>query len=310
MTEKTISRRRLVQASALSATVFGASAQGAAAAAADIKAENKGKVAFITGGARGIGLRTAEVLANTGANIVLFDAPTHNPGLVYPVSTPAELNEAKKKIEALGAECLAVQGDVRNADQLNGAVENTVSRFGSLDIAFANAGILQTGPLENHTDDDIDNLLAINIGGVAKTIRAVTPQMREQNGGRIIATSSVAGRRGTEGVSVYSATKWAVISLIKTAALELGASNISCNAVCPTAIKTDMLDYVANAIDPERSTNEVMAEFVQFMHRLPVGPLDPVDLANVVAFLASEQSAHITGAAIDIDAGFGANNVA
>src|SRR5687768_9060750 len=146
----------------------------------------KNEVVFITGGARGIGLATAEVFAKTGVNVVIYDIVSQIESVQYPLASQQDLEKAKTKIESYGVKCLAIKGDVRSTSQLDDAVSKCMATFGQIDYLVANAAVVNMGPLESTSDDIMESMLAINVGGVAKTIRAVAPIMKKQGRGRIV----------------------------------------------------------------------------------------------------------------------------
>ncbi|MEM6379935.1 MAG: SDR family NAD(P)-dependent oxidoreductase, partial [Bacteroidota bacterium] len=216
-----------------------------------------GKTAFITGGARGIGLAIAEEMAQAGANIVLFDiASGQIPHVGYTVATESDLQSAKAKIEALNVKCLAIKGDVRKLDELKNAMLRTVSTFGSLDIVVANAGVTQAGSIEEFSAEEVNVVYDINVSGVIKTTQAAAPIMKQQSFGRIIFIASALGRMGNELFPIYASSKWAVIGFAKSAALTYGKDNIMCNVVSPGLVRTKLADnpYILNKMMPNDPT--------------------------------------------------------
>ena len=191
---------------------FMAGAAGAGAALAGLAATSpahaadmavpkdmKGKTAFVTGAARGIGLSCADAFAARGANIVILDVAEQIADVPYLLATAADLAAAKAQIESYGVSCIALAGDVRDMDAQVNAVDAALDSFGGLDFVIPNAGITQTGFLEELSEAEIDLVLDINLKGVMKTIQAVTPHMRQQNSGRIVTMASVTGRMGPSG---------------------------------------------------------------------------------------------------------------
>jgi len=274
-----------------------------------------GKTAFITGGARGIGLATAEELAKAGANIVLYDiASGQIPNVGYLVANESDLLAAKAKIEALGVKCLAIKGDVRNRKALEIAMGQTVTNFGSLDIVVANAGVSQAGNIEEFSEQDISVVFDINIAGVIKTTQAAAPIMKKQKSGRIIYISSALGRMGNELFPIYTSSKWAVIGFAKSAALAYGQFNILCNVVCPGLVHTKLADnsYVLSKMmpnDPNPTFNRV-SEMLRPSNPIPIGHLEPIDIAKAVMFFAGDATAKVTGEVFDISYGSLARSIA
>jgi NAD(P)-dependent dehydrogenase (short-subunit alcohol dehydrogenase family) len=278
------------------------------------KGQLAGKTAFITGGARGIGLAIAEEMAKEGANITIFDiASGAIPDVGYPIATAADLQTAKTRIEGLGVRCLEIKGDVRNLAALKKAMQQTVTELGSLDIVVANAGISQAGTIEQFSDQEISMVFDINVSGVIKTTQAAAPIMKKQNSGRIIYISSALGRMGNELFPVYTSSKWAVIGFAKSAALTYGKNNILCNVVCPGLVRTKLADndYVLRALMPN-DPNPSFDRFSQMNaagNPIPIGHLEPIDVARAVLFFAGEATAKVTGEVFDISYGSTARNI-
>jgi NAD(P)-dependent dehydrogenase (short-subunit alcohol dehydrogenase family) len=191
-------------------------------------------------------------LAAEGANVVIADAPGPMADLTYPLGTEDDLRDTAKQVEALGTVCLPMVLDVRDPAAVGAAVEETVSRLGSLDIVVANAGIVSTGPLEEVTDEMWHQLVDTNLTGVFHTLRAAIPVMRRQRFGRIVVTSSMGGRMGIPELAAYNATKWGVIGLAKSLALEVAKEGITVNVICPTTVQTPMVRPVGGDDVPRR----------------------------------------------------------
>src|SRR6201997_2840517 len=200
-----------------------------------------GRVALITGGARGQGRAHALALAGEGGDIVAADAPGPMVDLAYPLGTEDDLRDTAKRVEELGRRCLPFTLDVRDSAQVGAAVEQTLKEMGSLDIVVANAGVVSTGPLEEVSDQVWRQLVDTNLTGVFHTLRAAIPVMRRQRFGRIVVTSSMGGRMGIPQLAAYNATKWGVIGLAKSAALEVAKDGITINVICPTTTQTPMV---------------------------------------------------------------------
>ena len=271
----------------------------------------EGKTAFVTGGARGIGLGTAKELARAGANIVLYDVAQQIDLVRYPLATAADLEAARAEIEELGVGCLAIQGDVRDGAKQAQAMAQAVEAFGSIDFIIVNAGVTQLGPLDLLSDDEIALVLDINLAGAMKTIKAAAPFLREQNSGRVVLVSSVTGRGGTAFFPVYSASKWALIGLTKGTAEMLGPHNVTVNAVCPDIVRTGLLenDYILGTFSPDDPTWEAFDAVAQQAHPLPVGGLDPSEVGRLIAFICSEEARYISADVFDIQAGSNFQNL-
>lgn len=282
-----------------------AQAQEAGAGASDFE----GKAALVTGAARGIGLACADALAARGANVVILDVAEQIAEVPYPLATQADLDAAKAQIEAHGVSCIALKGDVRDAAAQKQAVSAAMDNFGSVDFVIPNAGITQTGFLEELSEEEVDLVLDINLKGVIKTIQAVTPILRQQNSGRIVTMASVTGRMGAQRFPIYSATKWAVIGLTKTTAEALAPHNVTVNALCPTLVRTGLLenDYVLSTMVPGMSLSwEQFEGFAKEMHLMPTGFYGPEHVGSLAAFLCSDGASLISGDVFDIAAAFNA----
>jgi NAD(P)-dependent dehydrogenase (short-subunit alcohol dehydrogenase family) len=277
-----------------------------------ISKELSGKTAFITGGARGIGLAIGEEMAKAGANVVIYDIATENlPNVGYNLSTGNDLQTAKSKIEALGVKCLAIKGDVRNRKTLESAMNQAVSNFGSLDFVVANAGVSQAGAIEDFSDQDISVVFDINVGGVIKTTQAAAPIMKKQKSGRIIYISSALGRMGNELFPVYTSSKWAVIGFAKSAALSYAKDNIMCNVVCPALVNTKLADnpYILNKMSPDSPKMETIGEMLKGGNPIARGFYEPIEIAKAVMIFAGEATAQVTGEVFDISFGVTARNI-
>lgn len=268
-----------------------------------------GKTALITGAARGIGAAIAEKLASQGANIVLIDIA--NPDalkgkLTYKLSSPADLEQTAEKVRAHNVKTLSIIADIRDKSAMLSAVKKTISDMGTLDFVIANAGIGSSGGYFEHEDESVLSLLLdINVKGTANTIHAAIPYLKgKKDGGRIIAITSVSSRQGMASIASYAASKWAVTGLIKSLCLELGHYNITTNCIAPTGVKTTML--LGNQENGLFSTAKAAAgnAYVQSQHSLPIGLLEPQDIANAVAFLCSHEAQYISGTTIDVNAGW------
>ena len=257
----------------------------------------EGRVALITGAARGQGRAHALALAAEGADIVAADAPGPMVGLTYPLGTEDDLRETARRVEELGRRCLAVALDVRDSAAVGAAVEQTRSSMGSLDIVVANAGIVSTGPLEEVSDEVWRLLLDTNMTGVFHTLRAAIPVMRRQRFGRIVVTSSMGGRMGIPELAAYNATKWGIIGLAKSAALEVAKEGITINVICPTTTQTPM-------VQPGGS-DDVPDDLVRRMMRanpIPQPWLQPEDVSRGLIYLVTDPGV-VTGSVLEIGLG-------
>lgn len=256
-----------------------------------------GRVALITGGARGQGRAHALALAAEGADIVAADAPGPMQGLTYPLGTEDDLRETATLVQELGRRCLSLAVDVRDAAQVGAAIEQTVEALGSLDIVVANAGVVSTGPLDEVSDIIWRQLLDTNLTGVFHTLRAAIPVMRRQRFGRIVVTSSMGGRMGIPELGAYNATKWGVIGMAKSAALEVAKEGITINVVCPTTTQTPMVQPTG--------ADDIPDELVRRMMRanpIPQPWIQPEDVSRGVLYLVTDPGV-VTGSVLEIGLG-------
>lgn len=267
-----------------------------------------GKVALITGAARGQGRAHAIRLAEEGADIIAVDICSQIATVPYSMATAADMAETAAEVESLGRRVVAVEADVRDSAALTVAVERGLAEFGRLDIVVANAGISSHGSVIELTEEAWDDVIAVNLSGVWRTCKATVPAiLRAGNGGSIILTSSVGGLRGYANVGHYIASKHGVVGLMRALALELAPHMIRVNTIHPTCVDTPMLMnegtmrlFVPAADEPTRKEFERVA---QSMNALPVPWVDVRDVANGVLFLASDEARYVTGITLPVDAG-------
>jgi len=272
----------------------------------------EGKVAFITGAARGQGRSHSVRLAEEGADIIAVDIAFGIASMrrFYPGATEADLAETVKEVEALDRRIVAARADVRDYDALKAALDDGVAQLGRVDIVSANAGIFMFGePAHLVTEGDWRDVIDINLTGVWHTVKAAVPHLIEQGtGGSIIITSSTAGLKGLPTLAQYTASKHAVVGLMRTLAAELAPHMIRVNSVHPTGVDTTMIQNEALRRllrpDIEHPTREHAGEWFAATHLLPVPWVEPRDISNAVLFLASDEARYITGVTLPVDAGF------
>lgn len=277
------------------------------------------KVAVVTGAARGIGRASAIALARAGAAIVGVDiaGPT-GADLDLAPATEAELAETGRLVEQSGARWLAITLDQRDLPALRQAATTVTKSFGGVDILFANAGIQAFKPILEMQDPDWHDQIDINLTGTMNAVRAFAPHIVARGGGRIIVTSSTQGQHGTKFGSAYSASKWGIIGLMKSAAMELGEHHITVNALIPGLIDTPLTrheDRYAQAIQTggKHPTGDVARDEetarTSLAAKSPLGVpwIEPEDVAPMVVFLASDEARMVSGGTFPVTAGDSAN---
>ncbi len=262
-----------------------------------------GKVAFITGAARGQGRSHAIRLAEEGANIIAVDICAQIATVPYPMSTPDDLKQTLKEVESLDRRIVAVEADVRDGAALQAAFDAGVAELGPVDIVLANAGIapMSMSPQAAEWQDVLD----VNLTGVYNTVQAAVPSMIERGaGGAIVLTSSTAGINGIGGNSPgglgYTASKHGVVGLMRSYANILAPHNIRVNTVHPTGVNTPMV------------VNDAMQEFLTsdptlsnaMTNALPVPMIEALDISNAILWLVSDDARYVTGVTLPVDAGF------
>lgn len=270
----------------------------------------EGKVAFVTGAARGQGRAHAVRLASEGADIIAIDICKKIDTVdLIAASTPEDLAETADLVKNAGGRVFTAEVDVRDYDALKAAVDAGVEEFGKLDVIVANAGIGNGGQtLDKTSERDWTAMIDINLAGVWKTVKAGVPHLIEGGrGGSIILTSSVGGIKAYPHCGHYVAAKHGVVGLMKTFAVELGAQNIRVNSVHPTNVNTPLFmnDGTMKLFRPdlENPGPEDIKVVGEFMHVLPIGWVEPEDIANAVLFLASDEARYITGIQLPVDGG-------
>lgn len=279
-----------------------------------------GKVVVVTGAARGIGRASAVALAREGAAAVVgidVAGPVSATLEVAPASVD-ELAETGRLVEAEGSAWLAATLDQRDIGALRTAADDAAEAFGGIDVLFANAGIQAFKPILEMDDADWHDQIDVNLTGTANAIRAFAPHIVRRGGGRIIVTSSTQGQHGTKFGAAYSASKWGIIGLMKSAALELGAHKITVNAVIPGLIDTSLTRHeeryeqalqvggktpTGNVEEDEAAAKAALAA------KTPLGVpwIEPEDVAPVVVFLASDEARMVSGATYAVTGGDSAN---
>ena len=269
----------------------------------------EGKVAFVSGAARGQGRSHAVRLAEEGADIIAIDVCGPIDNLSYPHATPEDLDETVDLVKGLDRRIVTARVDVRDYEACKAAVDSGVEQLGRLDIIVANAGVGTDGRMLHKIRENIwQDMIDINLTGVWHTVKAGVPHVLSGGrGGSIVLTSSVGGRKAYPNTGHYIAAKHGVIGLMRAFAVELGQHMIRVNSVLPTQVSTTMLmnqqTYRLFRPDLENPGPDDFAPISQMMHTLPVPWVDPIDISNAVLFLASDESRYITGVSLPVDAG-------
>ncbi|MBK5220738.1 MAG: mycofactocin-coupled SDR family oxidoreductase [Thermoleophilia bacterium] len=265
-----------------------------------------GKVAFVTGAARGQGRSHAVTLAREGAQIVAVDICEQISAVPYPMSTPEDLEETVSLVEALDQRCLAVQADTRDAKAMQEAADNAVAELGKIDIAAINHGIAVPGGWDETTEEVWNANIDTNLTGAWWATRAVIPHMIDNGGGSIVITSSVSGIRAFWGLTSYVASKHGLIGLMKGLAAELAPHWIRVNVICPTNVATPMLHnpvIFGMFAGQEEGTIDDMDLPARSMNLLPEPWIEPEAISYGVLYLASDEAKHVTGVTLPVDAG-------
>jgi len=255
----------------------------------------EGKVAFITGAARGQGRSHAVRLAEEGADIIAID-----------IGSPTDLAQTVKEVEALDRRIVASQADVRDSGGLTAALDDGVARLGRLDIVVANAGIVNFGTAAELTEQAWRDVIDVNLTGVWHTVKAAIPHLRAAGGGSIIIIGT--GLKGKPNLGHYAAAKHGLVGLMQSLANELAPDMVRVNTVHPSAVDNDMIHNQAlyHQLLPDHQgdiTRQEIEPVFQTLNALPVPWVESVDISNAVLFLASDEARYITGVTLPVDAG-------
>lgn len=261
-----------------------------------------GKVALITGAARGQGRSHAVRMAQEGADIIALDACGPMPHTIYPPATPDDLAQTAKEVEALDRRIVTVEADVRNRDALGAAIEQGVAVLGRLDSVVANAGIITIQEWHEVTPELWQDVLDINLTGVWNTVQLSTQYMIDGGGGAIVLISSAAGLKGLPYFHPYTAAKSALVGLARSLAFELAEHRIRVNTLHPTGVATQMNSEASFA-----RLGEILSRHPRvggmFTNGLDVEMVDAVDSSNALVFLVSDEARYVTAHAMTVDAG-------
>ena len=279
----------------------------------------QGKVAVVTGAARGIGRAIAVEFAANGADVVCLDicGPVSTASNARP-ATPADLAETLRQVRAYGRRADPVTADIRDINALRRVADQVEASHGKIDIVVADAAIQRWKPLMEMDDADWRDVIDNNLNGTANTIRAFAPKMMARRYGRIIVLSSMQGKHGTKNAASYSASKWGILGLMKSAAIELGEYDITVNALIPGLVDTPLTRYEARFRNsmaeqgvkpPENPTPQQAWDNRAPTVPLKVGWLQPDDISPAAVFLASDAAAMVTGAEYEVTGGDSAKDI-
>jgi (+)-trans-carveol dehydrogenase len=268
----------------------------------------EGKVAFITGAARGQGRAHALRLAEEGADIIAVDVSKQVETVPYATATAEDLQETVRQVEALDRRIIAREADVRDFAALKSVVDEGVAELGRLDIVLANAGISTPASSLEMDEETWQTMIDINLTGVWKTLKASIPHIQAGGrGGSVVITSSLAAIYANAGTAHYSAAKAGLVMLAKVLAKELGPESIRVNTVHPTTVATDMIlnepTYKLFRPDLEHPTREDFEVAARTLNLLPIAAMEPVDISNAILYLVSEDGRYVTGTTHVVDAG-------
>jgi SDR family mycofactocin-dependent oxidoreductase len=265
-----------------------------------------GKVGLVTGGARGIGRACALRFAEEGADVAIVDIGRQVETVPYHGTHSTQLDEVVAEVEALGRRAVAVQADVRSGEEMRGAVETAIAELGRVDALVAAAGIDSWNPAWELTDEQWQTMIDVNLTGVWQSAKAVAPHMIERGSGSMVLIGSVLSHKHNVGFAHYTAAKHGVLGLTRSFALELAQHMVRVNSVDPTAVRTDMTinpDFLGELSGRESGTVDDAEERLRRWNAMPLLMIEPVDVANAVLFLSSDEARYITGVALPVDLG-------
>lgn len=266
-----------------------------------------GKVAFITGAARGQGRSHAVRMAEEGADIIAVDICRQIESVPYELAGPADLERTAAEVQELDRRVVAIQADVRDHAALDSALAAGVAELGRLDVVCANAGILSFAGGADLTPTMWQDMIDVNLTGVWNTARVAVPHLAAAGGGSIVMTNSAAGLRPRQNLAHYASAKHGLVGLMRSLALELAPQMIRVNSVHPTGVDTDMVMNPAMFAlfrpDLAAPGRDDVRERCRDMNVLPVPWVESRDVSNAVLFLASDESRYITGVTLPVDAG-------
>jgi (+)-trans-carveol dehydrogenase len=268
----------------------------------------EGKIAAVTGAARGMGRAHAVALAREGAQVLISDVGASIPSVEYDLASPSDLDETARLVEAEGERALAMQVDVRQEDELRSWIEAGIAEFGRLDIVVANAGITGYAPAHELTESAWNETIDVNLKGAWLSAKVAIPHLIEARGGSIVFISSGLGLKGLPEAGHYAAAKHGVVGLMRSLALELAPHWIRCNTIHPAGTNTPMahnqMHYSRFAGGrPDATLSDVIDVYESIAAR-PIPWTEPEDIANAVVWLCSDEARYVTGVTLPIDGGW------
>jgi SDR family mycofactocin-dependent oxidoreductase len=265
-----------------------------------------GKVALLTGAARGIGRACAVRFANEGADVVLVDIGREVETVPYPGATASQLEDAAAEITSLGRRAIVLQADVRDGEAMQAAAERAIAELGQVDALVAAAGIDSWGKAWELTDEQWRAMIDVNLTGVWQSAKSVAPHMIERRAGSMVLIGSVLSHKHNIGFAHYTAAKHGVLGLTRALALELAPHMVRVNSVDPTAVRTDMTinpDFLGELSGRQSGTVDDAEERLRRWNAMPLLMVEPVDVANAALFLTSDEARYITGVSLPVDLG-------
>ncbi|MEV0363205.1 mycofactocin-coupled SDR family oxidoreductase [Nocardia fusca] len=268
-----------------------------------------GKVAVVTGGARGQGRSHAVTLAAAGADIVLCDIAAPIASVPYALGSEDDLAETVKLVGDTGRRCVPVTADVRDQEQLYAVADRALDEFGRIDILLANAGIASNALIAEMPEQTWQDMIDVNLTGVYHSFRAVVPHMIERGSGRIVATASIVARMGARRSGHYAAAKWGVVGLVKSLAEEVAEHGITVNAVLPSGVQTDMIMNPATYRELMPDHENPTREDAMAMFEAGGGLIQPEEVSELILLLVSDSGGRYNGEAITISGGLSTHTV-
>ena len=265
-----------------------------------------GKVALVTGGARGIGRACAVRFAEEGADVAVVDIGRDVETVPYRGAQATQLDEVVAEVEKLGQRAISLRADVRDGEAMRSAVATAVAELGGVDALVAAAGIDSWGKAWELTDEQWRTMIDVNLGGVWQSAKAVAPHMIERGSGSMVLIGSVLSHKHNVGFAHYTAAKHGVLGLTRSFALELAPHMVRVNSVDPTAVRTDMTinpDFLGELAGQRAGTVDDAEERLRRWNAMPLLMIEPVDVANAVLFLSSDEARYITGVSLPVDLG-------